>query len=118
MLADRIYLIDPAVAVPMTDGVSFVGVDRVGFPPYHAELMVDLITREAWPAWFAGETAAAESFAAPDDLSDFNRAMRAIVAGKALRDRVLADFAVVHPLAFGDPVRETTTFAEHRPSLL
>ena len=118
MLADRIYLMDPAIAVPMTDGVSFVGVDRVGFPPYHAELMVDLITREAWPAWFAGETAAAESFAAPDDLSDFNRAMRAIVAGKALRDRVLADFAVVHPLAFGDPVRETTTFAEHRPSLL
>jgi hypothetical protein len=44
--------------------------------------------------------------------------MRAIVASKALRDRVLADFAVVHPLAFGDPVRESTTFAEHRPSLL
>jgi len=118
MLADRVYLLDPAVAVPLTDGISFVGLDRVGFPPYHAELMVDLITREPWPSWFAGETAAAESFAAPDNLKDFDRAMRAIVAGKAFRDRVLADFAVVHPLAFGDPVREDTTFAEHRRSLL
>ena len=118
MLADRVYLIDPAIAVPMTDGISFVGLDRVGFPPYHAELMVDLITREPWPSWFAGETAAAELFAAPDNFKDFDRAMRAIVAGKAFRDRVLADFAVVHPLAFGDPVYENTTFADHRRSLL
>lgn len=123
LLADRIFLHDPNVASPMTAGISFAGVDRVDWPPYNAELLIDLITREPGPAWIANETAAEESFAIPDDWSDFNRAMRALKgpgAATSLRDKIMADFDVMHPLRFGEPilVNPDTRFGDHRPSWL
>lgn len=118
MLADRIYLFDPRVATPLTGGVSVAGISRVGYPPYHAEMMIDLNTHERRPAWFAGISSEADSFAVPADLRDAKRAMAAVVAAKKLSDRAMLDFVTVHPIKFGDPVAADATFGAHRPSRL
>ena len=118
MLADRIYLLDPKIQLPLMRGTSFVGIDRVDFPPYHAELMIDLITRDQLPSWYVEETAVIESFAVPEDLDDFDRAMRGTVGAKAFRDKAMADFEVVHPLAWGDLVTADTRFGDHPRSTL
>lgn len=123
LLADRVYLLDPNVATPMTQGISFAGVDRVDWPPFNAELLINLCTREPGPAWIANETAAEESFAIPDDWTDFDRAMRALKgpgASTALRDKIMADFDAMHPLRMGEPIyiNPDTRFGDHRPSWL
>lgn len=118
MLADRIYLLDPTIAAPLMAGTSFVGVDRVDYPPYHAELLVDLITKDRLPSWYASETALVDTFVVPEDLDDFDRALRATVASKALRDKVGDDFAVTHPLAWGDVIKQETRFGDQPRSWL
>jgi phage tail P2-like protein len=118
MMADRVYLLDPAVQVPLTDGISFAGFDRVDYPPYHADLLVDLNTREPAPVWVAGETAPGESYASPEVLDDFDRALNAIVGAKAFRDKALVNVAARHPLSFGDIVTSTTLFGDQPRSWL
>lgn len=118
MLADRVYLLDPTIAAPLMDGVSFADVDRVDYPPYQAELLIDLKTKEAGPAFFSDESAPEEAFAIADDFADFDRALRATVASKAFRDRALDDFEICHPLRFGDAVTETTKFGDQPRSWL
>jgi phage tail P2-like protein len=110
MLADRIYLHDPSVVAPMNEGSSFAGVDRVSVPAYHADLLVDLKTKEKPDSWIAGESFEGEGFAIPEDLKDFDRALRAVAASKALRDKVGVSFEVTLPIRFGDYLSEGTTF--------
>jgi len=123
LLADRIFLLDPNVATPMTQGISFAGVDRVDYPPYNAELLIDLRTHEPGPAWIVDEVTSGDGFAIPDDWADFDRAMRALKgpgASTSLRDMIMADFDVRHPLRMAEPifVDPFTRFGDHRQSWL
>lgn len=120
MLADRIYLYDPAVAAPMMRGISFAGIDRVGMPAYHADLLVDLGTKEEAPSFFDDDGFAAEAFAGVEDGSHIDRACRAICAAKAFRDKISVSFEstsplVAHDLATSD---EQTSFGEQRRTIL
>lgn len=123
LLADRIFLYDPTVATPMTRGISFAGIDRVDYPPFNAELLIDLRTSEHGPAWIVDESAVEDSFAIPDDWADFDRAMRALKgpgASTSLRDKIMADFAICHPLRMREPLfaDPQTRFGDQRPSWL
>lgn len=108
LLADVLFLHDPSVAVPMTAGISFAGVDRVGIEPNTAELMIDLHQVAEAGGWFADKSFAGESFAIEDDDKARDNALRACVAAKALRDTVLVSFAPRRPLQFSDPITATT----------
>lgn len=90
MLADRIFLYDPAIVGILSGGVSFVGVDYVSWPAYTADLMINLHTDDdAW-SWFGDEGFVTDDnyFASTVQLQDFDRACRAVVTSQALRDRV------------------------------
>jgi phage tail P2-like protein len=90
MLADRIFLYDPAIVGTITGGVSFVGVDYVSWPAYTADLMIDLQADDDWWSWFGDDGFVTDDnyFASAVDMSDFDRACRAVVTSQALRDRV------------------------------
>ena len=90
MLADRVFLYDPAIVGTITGGVSFVGVDYVSWPAYTADLMIHLHADDDWWSWFGDEgfTTDDNYFASTVDMSDFDRASRAVVTSQALRDRV------------------------------
>ena len=112
MLADRIYLNDPNVAAPMLRGISFVGVDRVNMPNFNAELLIDLRASDPLPTIICEDSFVADSFVGLDKFEDMDRAMRAVVASKAFRDRVLASFETVKPIAFRDNVTEQAHFGD------
>jgi hypothetical protein len=122
MLADRIYLLDPDVVEPMMQGISFIGIDRIGVPPYHAWLLVDLKTKETMPAWYVGEGFIGddESLLGPEDSSDFDRALRAVCASKGLRDKIGVSFEAVHPVSFNELewTTENTRFDMHIRTIL
>ena len=118
MLADVIYLLDPAVQSMMTEGFSFAGYSRVGMPTYTAEVLVNVRSTEPQVLWFAEDGFEGDAVASPENTKHLDNAFRAIVASKALRDTVLADFAPVRPLEFGDVIFEETIFGSHRRSLL
>jgi hypothetical protein len=90
MLADRVFLYDPDIVAVITGGVSFVGVDYVSWPAYTADIMIDLHNDDDWWSWFADEAFLTDDnyFVSAVDLSDFDRANRAVVTSQALRDRV------------------------------
>jgi hypothetical protein len=111
-------LLDPTIHIPLMQGTSYADVDRVDFPPYHAELLVDLKTRDPLPSWYADESAMIDSFAVPDDFKDFDRACRATVGSKAFRDKTMMDFEVTHPLSWGDIVTAVTRFGDQPRSTL
>jgi phage tail P2-like protein len=118
MLADRIYLNDPAISAPMNAGISFAGVDRVSVPAYHADLLIDLKTKDRIDSWFAEDSIVNSQSAAPEDLEDFDRALRAVVAAKAFRDKIAVSFETTIPLRFRDPIFETTTFGTQVRNIL
>ena len=118
MLADVIYLLDPAVQSMMTEGFSFAGYSRVGMPTYTAEVLVNVHSTEPQVFWFAEDGFEGDAVASPENTKHLDNAFRAIVASKALRDTVLVDFAPVRPLEFGDVIFEETIFGSHRRSLL
>lgn len=104
LLADVLYLHDPAIAVPMTAGASFLGVDRLGMEPYTAELLIDLHEKAELDGFFLGQVFLGEAFAVPQDNRAQDNALRAVMAAKALRDTVLVSFAPRRPLEFSDPI--------------
>jgi phage tail P2-like protein len=109
MLADRVYLFDPDVAVPMTAAWSFADVDRVGMPPFTVEALVDLQQSDPGPSTYAGEDSFnGWTFATSEDMKARDDAMRALVASSALRDTVLVSTSPRRPLEFGDDIAETT----------
>lgn len=124
LIIDRIFLLLPGTISPIGAGISFADVDRVGWPPYNAELLVDLCTvQHARYSWIANDTAPGESFAVPDDWSDFDRALRALKgpgSATCLRDKIMVDFDSMRPLQFRDPIyyEPWTLFGEHRRNWL
>lgn len=119
MLADRLWLYDPDIATPMSVGHSYWGLDRWSFPAYHVELLIDMQTKEAGEAWwnvdhFWGD----DTFYASTELEHIDRACRAVVAAKSLRDRALVQFDPWRPIKSSDPVGETTTASDWVPNNL
>jgi phage tail P2-like protein len=93
LLAHVMHLLDPAVTVPMTAGVSFVDESRIGIPSDYAELAINTHTLLPNGTFSLDDNWIDESsYAAPEDLTDFDRAGRAVVAAKALRDTILINF--------------------------
>ena len=107
LLADQIYLLDPAVAEPMTEGVSFADYSRVGLPPYLAEVQIDLKTHEGFTSIFVGDHYADAEYATPEDDEHRERAFRAVLASKALRDSILVTFDPIRPLVAGDYIKDS-----------
>jgi hypothetical protein len=99
LLADRIYLIDPNVAVPMMEGMSFIGVSRLGMPAFHAEVLVDMHMSQPNEMLFVGESFVGPSLIGELDEKPIDRAIYALRAAKAVRDKVTVRF---------DPLRQLT----------
>ena len=64
------------------------------------------------PSWYVEDAFAEEAFATPIDISHFDRALRAVVEAKALRDTIAVSFETVKPIAFGDRVTEDSRFGD------
>lgn len=102
---------------------GFAGADRVGWPPYNAELLIDLKTHDLRPGWYCDDAFVGDAFVIPDDLTDYDRALKALKgpgASTSLRDKIMADFAISHPLRMREPVFDDpeTRFGDQRPSWL
>lgn len=87
MLADVIYLLDPAVPPPEMIGVSFADISRVGMDHHTARMLVDLRLEEIEGACFADLTAFADiDFSLPADESREAFMLDAITASQRLSD--------------------------------
>jgi hypothetical protein len=102
-----VYLHDPEVAVPMTEGISFVGDARMGIEAHTAELLIDLHMKDELPSFYV-EGYIGEVFAIGEDRTYSDRAFRAIQAAKSFHDRILVSFEVIRPLTVSDTVTSTT----------
>lgn len=118
LIADVLYLHDPTVASLMVEGISFADYTRVDWPAYEAALLVEVpATRPEW-VWTVGESFADDGFADDEDTTHLDKALRAIVAGKGLRDKVLVSFEHVRPLRVSDPIRPGTHAGDMVPNSL
>ena len=120
MLADRIFLYDPAIVGTITGGVSFVGVDYVSWPAYTADLMIHLHADDDWWSWFGDEgfTTDDNYFASTVDMSDFDRASRAVVTSQALRDRVRVAYDPTRLIELRERAYTETTIDQQVVNLL
>lgn len=113
MLADRVYLLDPDVTAPMTEGWSFADVDRVGMPQATVEVLVDLHQKDRMPATYVEEDSYADfTFALIEDMSMRDKALEALTVAKSLKDTVLVSTAPKRQLEFGDEITEETEFGD------
>jgi phage tail P2-like protein len=112
LLADRVYLLDPTVSAPMTEGMSFTDISRIGIEPYLAEVQVDLHMHEPGPAMIIDVAFVEEAFLIDEDTSHIDRACRAMVDAKAYRDTILASFAPLRPLRAGDRVTDAMKYGQ------
>jgi phage tail P2-like protein len=110
LLADRIFLLDPEVAEPMTEGISFLNEARLGLPQYLAEVQIDLHTFEFVQSVFLDECFLDEAFWVAEDFSHQERAFRAVNDAAAFRDTILVSFAPVRPLQMGDYMTTSTVY--------
>jgi phage tail P2-like protein len=110
LLADRIFLLDPDVAEPMTEGISFLDEARLGIPVYLAEVQVDLHTFERSESLILDESFLEEAFMVPEDHTHQERAFRAINDAASNRDTILVSFAPSRPLQMGDPMNQSTVY--------
>lgn len=92
LLASRVYLLDPSVTSPMTLGMSFVNDARIGLPIDYAELAIDTHTLVPDCSFCSEDNFIGDSYFSPEDLTDFDRACRAVAAAKPLRDTILIGF--------------------------
>jgi phage tail P2-like protein len=109
MLADRIYLIDPTVPVPFMQGLSYIGVDRIGMPAYTADVMVDLKTKDNTNFFLdANDFIGGPSFVNDYDTYYMDRAIQALRSAKAARDKVCASFAPFRQITSTDVLTPET----------
>jgi phage tail P2-like protein len=82
---------------------SFIGIDRVGFPPFTVYSLVDLnATTLGFTGFFIDASFVEVDFIDNDDLSHVERGNRAIGAAKALRDENFSDYAPLRQLTASD----------------
>lgn len=96
-LYDRLYLFDPARALEARGRTTHIGAQRLGMPPYHAELRVSLPGKRharAAGRWVYGYTTRA-------DPSRRETALFALASAKAARDRVLVSTSKYRPAVAG-----------------
>jgi phage tail P2-like protein len=99
LLADVLYLLDPNVATPMMEGFSFIGVSRIGMPAYRAEVMVDLkMSDPNREMLYLNDGFIGEGIIGELDTSLIDRAIYAIRASKAVRDKIMVSFAPYRPV--------------------
>lgn len=103
LLADVLYLLDPEVAAPLVDAISFMDVSRLGMPPYHAELMIEA-PKELDYGFVLDQAAMDADLMVDDDLNHIEFIMDAVVSAQALRDKILVTFETTKPLTLGDAV--------------
>ena len=118
LIADRLWLLDKDVSVPMTEGLSFLDVDRFGIGPYRMELLVDLKTESRQGVAFLDADFTEDAFLVEEDSTDIDRAIRAIRAAKSLRDKAGVRFDPLRPLIPSDKVTETTQTSDWFPNSL
>ena len=120
MLADRVFLYDPAIVGAITGGISFVGVDYVNWPAYTADLMIHLHADDDWWSWFGDEgfTTDDNYFASEVDMSDFDRACRAVITSQALRDRVRTAYDPTRLIELRERAYNETTVDQQVVNLL
>jgi len=120
MLADRIFLYDPDIVATITGGISYVGVDYVSWPAYTADLMIHLHADDDWWSWFGDEGFVTDDnyFASGIDLSDFDRANRAVVTSQALRDRVRVAYDPTRLIELRERAYTETTIDQQVVNLL
>jgi hypothetical protein len=80
---------------------SYLGVDRIGFYAYSAFALINLHLPKQY-GFFVGHGIVEVSFINEDDLSHANRARRAVIAAKALRDDIFVSFAHLRPRIVSD----------------
>ena len=102
LLADRIFLIDPTVAAPMMEGMSFIGVSRLGMPAFRAEVMVDLLEKDRGGMIFVDDGFINDNIIGTLDETLIDRACYAITASKAVRDKIMVSFAPLRPIRATD----------------
>lgn len=114
LLSDRVYLHDPAVAAPMNEGLSFLDHDRLGIWPFTAEVQIDLKTKEpTGRILFADDSFLDDtSHLMPEDPSHRDRAHRAVVDAKALRDTVFLGFDPKRLIAAGDYLKDNAMYGD------
>ena len=114
MLAQRIYLYDPTVANIMMQGISFLDYSRIGLPSYYAEAQIDLHLKDKQYSMFVEDFGVEEDNAFISDLEtdDIERAFRAVIDAKALRDTIAVGFAPVRPLKMGDYLTTGSKYGE------
>ena len=102
----------------MVEGISFSDYSRVGMPPYMAEIQIDLKTHEGATSIFCEDHYADEEFVVPEDDSHRERAFRAVLAAKALRDSILVTFDPLRPIEMGDYITDDNRYGDWVRNLL
>lgn len=119
MIFDRVHLLDPTIAAPLIDALSFANHTRVSMDAFTFEAMVDAKTFAAAGAGFDGEFVG-ETYARPEDLTKIDRALDAVAIAKGYRDKGLVTFETTRPREWGDglPMDGSVPIWSHVPATL
>ena len=118
MLADRLFLLDESISVPMSVGTSYWDIDRWGFPKHTMELLIDLQTFAEEESYWEADLFWDDFFWKETNLEHVDRACRAVVAAKSLRDKALCQFDPWRPLRASDYITEETSGSDWVPNNL
>lgn len=102
LLADVLYLHDPAVAAPRVRGRSFVGFSRISMQPHTAELLVDWRkTLKDRSAVVVGRSALGRDPIGKSDLQRRRLLLDAVASSKRLSDKITVSFQTTRPMTLG-----------------
>lgn len=104
LLSDRLYLNDPSVEAPWVRGHSFANHTRLGVSRFTLELQVDANRPARRKVAFESRVFANRAYAVREDLTAWNRTLKALRASKAARDRYLVTTATRRRAGFGDRI--------------
>lgn len=104
MLYDRIVLHDPVRAAPVIESWSFYDDARLGLPNYTAMVTVDLQTTAEPRSSYSDHAFTDEDFTPEEDARPRERVRDAVLAAKALRDRILVTHKMRRPLTLVDGI--------------
>lgn len=103
LLADVLYLHNPAVNAPLVDGGnSFADHCRSDFPLYSAHMIVRLPEEGTQDDTYAGAAFAGHMSATEEVTGARDRVARSIRSSKSLRDQVLYTHQTLRPRTLGD----------------
>lgn len=106
LMADVLYLHDPAIAALHTAAMSFAGVSRASMPAHTAEIIVDWkMTEPPHISYFAGVSFGNEDPVANSDTHRRNFLLSAVQLSKRLSDKIGVTFQTTRELTLGDSVR-------------